>query len=157
MKESPVPMQTTNVPPTNISLEGENNLIDRERAFLINELEEAHRMNRALLRQLKKAQEAVDEAVRAHAKMVITLTETMRENTALTLERDRWKHRAERCALEGETPGSIGVIEGIGHITQAEARAIRKAMARLHHPDSGGDNERMKVWNMILDRIENHE
>jgi hypothetical protein len=31
--------------------------------------------------------------------------------------------------------------------------AIRKAMARLHHPDVGGDPERMKAWNAALDRI----
>jgi hypothetical protein len=41
-------------------------------------------------------------------------------------------------------------------ITEEEARVIRKAIARLHHPDSGGDAERMKLWNASLDRIERH-
>jgi hypothetical protein len=27
-------------------------------------------------------------------------------------------------------------------------------MARLHHPDVGGDLERMKAWNVVLDQIE---
>jgi hypothetical protein len=27
-------------------------------------------------------------------------------------------------------------------------------MARLHHPDVGGDAERMKAWNAVLDPLE---
>ena len=36
----------------------------------------------------------------------------------------------------------------------AEVGAIRKAMARLHHPDTGGDAERMKAWNAALDPLD---
>ncbi len=138
--------------------------VEQEQGFLRQELKEAHALNRALLRQLKKAQEAAAEASRAHAKMVETLTETMRQNTALTIERDIWKHRAERSPGvpredededEDETEASrTEVLPGIEAITQAEARAIRKTMARLHHPDVGGDLERMKAWNVVLDQIE---
>jgi hypothetical protein len=39
-------------------------------------------------------------------------------------------------------------------LTPAEVGAIRKAMARLHHPDTGGDAERMKAWNAALDPLE---
>jgi hypothetical protein len=35
----------------------------------------------------------------------------------------------------------------------ADTRAIRKAMARLHHPDVGGNPDRMKAWNATLDRM----
>jgi regulator of replication initiation timing len=127
-----------------------------ERTILAAELREAHRMNRDLMRQLKKAQDAAKEAMRAHAKMVDTLTETMRENTILNLERDKWQQRAEhseRTRLEIE---HLRALFGLENITNAEACAIRKAMARLHHPDSGGDPERMKAWNALLDRFE-HE
>jgi regulator of replication initiation timing len=138
---------------------------------LLAELETAREMNRKLQDQLKKTVKAVEnaerasnEALRAHTKMVETLTETMRENTALALERDMWKSRARRAMAQAESsqqqhripaydmPASLGLM----HITEEEARVIRKAIARLHHPDSGGDAERMKLWNASLDRIERH-
>jgi regulator of replication initiation timing len=137
---------------------------------LLAELETAREMNRKLQDQLKKTVKAVEnaerasnEALRAHTKMVETLTETMRENTALALERDMWKTRAKRAIAQAESnqqhripaydmPASLGLMQ----ITEEEARVIRKAIARLHHPDSGGDAERMKLWNASLDRIERH-
>lgn len=126
----------------------------RERELLQRELAEAHSMNRSLVRQLKKAQEHAAEAQRAHAKMVATLTETMRENTALMIERDMWKARAIKTAGELPYGGPTIDLSGlVGHITEEEARAIRKAIARLHHPDAGGNAERMKIWNAALDRI----
>lgn len=127
---------------------------ERENELLRHELDEAHKFNRGLLRQLKKAQEAVAEAQRAHAKMVSTLTETMRENMTLANERDTWKARALRQSLhdESDEPPDMGGL--IGRITEAEANAIRKAMARLHHPDTGGNPDRMKAWNAILDRFD---
>ncbi len=125
----------------------------RERELLCNELAEAHAMNRGLLRQLKKAQEAAAEASRAHAKMVATLTETMRENTALTIERDMWKARALK-AEQNQGTYTLELNGLLQQISEEEATAIRKAMARLHHPDTGGDAERMKAWNATLDRIE---
>lgn len=135
----------------------ETELHEREWLLLRDELKEAHATNRALLRQLKKAQEATDEARRAHTKMVTTLTETMRENTLLTLERDMWKNRAERTLHDPEKQAvSIGTLLELIALTDEEVSAIRKAMARLHHPDSGGRTERMKMWNAMLDRLE-HE
>lgn len=129
----------------------------RELNMLRKELEEAHALNRSLSRELKKAKEAFAEATRAHAKMVTTLTETMRENTALTIERDAWKYRAQKQAQDSELADvDINEMLGIQDITEAEARSIRKAMARLHHPDSGGDSDRMKAWNAVLDQIEYH-
>jgi len=131
-----------------------NSPAERERELLVHELEEAHTMNRGLLRQLKKAQIAAEEAARAHAKMVVTLTETMRENTALTIERDMWRDRALKAGVEMDAPSPIDLGALVGAITEDEANIIRKAMARLHHPDAGGDMERMKAWNAALDRIE---
>jgi hypothetical protein len=127
----------------------------REFEALQRQLSEAHAMNRGLLRQLKKAQDSVTEAQRAHAKMVSTLTETMRENTSLSIDRDMWKARAQRYEMRDEdgTPSSLDIRALGGQITEEEANAIRKAIARLHHPDLGGDPERMKAWNAALDRI----
>lgn len=120
---------------------------------LLAELEALNAENRKLRRQLHKAEQAVAEARRAHAKMVETLTETMRENTALSIERDMWKGRVQRGSYVTDE-GEIRELAGIGQITEAEINAIRKAMARLHHPDAGGDAERMKRWNVTLDRLE---
>jgi hypothetical protein len=136
----------------------ENDAAERER-ILQRELEAAQSMNRKILRQLKQAQESAAEALRAHAKMVSTLTETMRENIALTNERDIWKARAQRRGIyEEPTQGDtdLHAVLGIDRITETEARAIRKTMARIHHPDAGGDPERMKAWNAALDQVEHH-
>ncbi len=141
----PERLMSTDAPPT-----------QREFEALQRELFEAHAMNRGLLRQLKKAQEAAAEAQRAHAKMVTTLTETMRENTTLIIERDTWKARAQRNDLrdDSEFYGPPVDIHALAEqITEDEANAIRKAIARLHHPDLGGDPERMKAWNAALDRV----
>jgi hypothetical protein len=89
---------------------------------------------------------------------VATLTETMRENTTLSHERDLWRTRAQRLEAglgeELEVGRPIIDISALSsQISEEEVNAIRKAMARLHHPDVGGDPERMKVWNAALDRI----
>lgn len=122
------------------------------------ELAEAQALGRGLRRQLEKALTAANEAQRAHAKMVATLTETMRENTSLAHERDLWRARAQRLEQGlGPEPGNgrpvIDITALAGQISEDEVNAIRKAMARLHHPDVGGDPERMKAWNAALDRI----
>ena len=125
------------------------------------ELAEAQSLSRGLRRQLEKALTAANEAQRAHAKMVATLTETMRENTSLAHERDLWRARAQRLEQGlGPEPGPggsgrpvIDITALAGQISEDEVNAIRKAMARLHHPDVGGDPERMKAWNAALDRI----
>lgn len=139
------------LPPT---IEG---FTQREYELLRRELSEAHAQNRTLRRQLDKANVAVTEAQRAHAKMVTTLTETMRENTSLAHELEQLRARCARLEAglgpeEGMGP-RIDVSALAGQISEDEINAIRKAMARLHHPDLGGDPERMKAWNAALDRI----
>ncbi len=133
-----------------------NNSPHKEEAQLRYELEQVQAENRILNRQLKKAEEAAAEAKRAHTKMVSTLTETMRENAALEIERDAWKNRAKRSAFDmgNDLQRDLRQFPGLSSITEEEARVIRKAMARLHHPDSGGNPERMKAWNAVLDMIE---
>lgn len=130
----------------------------RDYDLLRRELAEAQTLGRGLRRQLEKALSAANEARRAHAKMVATLTETMRENTSLAHERDLWRARAQRLEQGlGPEPDNgrpvIGITALDGQISEEEVNAIRKAMARLHHPDVGGDPERMKAWNAALDRI----
>lgn len=146
-------LQPDELPPT---IEG---FTQREYDLLRRELAEAQAMSRGLRRQLEKALQSANEAQRAHAKMVATLTETMRENTTLANERDVWRTKAQRleAGLSAE-PGSerpvieIGALAG--QLTEDEVNAIRKAMARLHHPDVGGNPERMKAWNAALDRLD---
>ncbi|EFO80197.1 hypothetical protein OSCT_1931 [Oscillochloris trichoides DG-6] len=129
----------------------------REYALLRHELNEAHVQNRSLRRQLEKALSAVAEAQRAHAKMVQTLSETMRENMLLTNDRDMWQHRAQRLAAgltaDPEYAPQLNLTGLAGQISEDEINAIRKAMARLHHPDVGGNPDRMKAWNSTLDRL----
>jgi hypothetical protein len=116
--------------------------------LLQHELEEAHKTIRGLLRQIDKAQARYDEMARAYNKTVANLMEITRENALLEHERNAWQARAE-----GKGP-HFEIGAGIGELTQAEISAIRKAMARLHHPDTGGDADRMKAWNAALDPLE---
>ncbi len=135
----------------------DESLNQRDYALLHHELHEAHVQNRSLRRQLDKALAAVAEAQRAHAKMVQTLSETMRENMALTNDRDMWRHRAQRLAAgltaDPEYTPQLDLTGLAGQISEDEINAIRKAMARLHHPDVGGNPDRMKAWNATLDRL----
>jgi chromosome segregation ATPase len=124
-------------------------------ALLQHELDEAHKTIRGLLRQMRKDQARYDEIARAYHKTVANITEIARQNTMLehdrvVLEHDRdlWKARAE-CAAP-----AVGIRGLTLDLTLAEIGAIRKAMARLHHPDAGGDAERMKLWNAALDPLE---
>jgi CubicO group peptidase (beta-lactamase class C family) len=121
---------------------------DADSAWLQKELDEAHKTIRSLLRQLSKEQQRHAETARAYNMTVANLVEASRENAALERERDMWKARAE----EGLTPLTMGGLTL--ELTPAEISAIRKAMARLHHPDAGGDAERMKAWNAALDPLE---
>ena len=121
---------------------------DPDVAWLQQELSEAHKTIRTLLRQLDKEQRRHAETVRAYDKTVANLVEAGRENTALERERNMWRSRAEGGAM----PFKIGGLTL--ELTPAEVSAIRKAMARLHHPDAGGDLERMKAWNAALDPLE---
>jgi hypothetical protein len=76
------------------------------------------------------------------------------------VERDGWRLRALRSEgrLTNEygpqpAPRPVDITSLATQLTDEEVTAIRKAMARLHHPDVGGDPERMKAWNAALDRI----
>jgi hypothetical protein len=144
--------------PDDLPLSSEG-MSQREYDLLRRELAEAHVENRHLRRQLEKSLAAFTEAQRAHAKMVTTLTETMRENTVLTNDRDMWRHRAMRleAGLSADPAGGqmppIDISGLAGQLSDDEVNAIRKAMARLHHPDVGGNPDRMKAWNAALDRI----
>lgn len=112
------------------------------------DLAEAHATIHRLLRQISKEQSHYDEVARAYSKTVASLMEITRENAVLEHERDMWKARAEGVA----SPFNIGGL--MIDLTPAEVGAIRKAIARLHHPDMGGDSERMKAWNAALDPLE---
>jgi hypothetical protein len=119
---------------------------DSDLAWLQKELDEAHRTIRSLLRQLSKEQTRHAETARAYNLTVANLVEATRQSAQLEHERDMWKARAEGHAA----PFTAGTLT----LTPAEISAIRKAMARLHHPDTGGDIERMKLWNATLDPLE---
>jgi len=144
--------------PEDLPLSSEG-ISQREYELLRRELAEAHVESRSLRRQLDKSLAAVTEAQRAHAKMVETLTETMRENTVLTNDRNTWRQRATRLdsGLSADPPDNVVPpidVGGLaGQISDDEVNAIRKAMARLHHPDVGGNPDRMKAWNAALDRL----
>lgn len=146
-------LRPEDLPPT---IEG---FTQRDYELLRGELAEAQALTRTLRRQLDKALAAANEAQRAHAKMVSTLTETMRENHTLTHELEMWRARCQRLEAGDpeETPGiGGGVIDTsalVGQLSEDEINAIRKAMARLHHPDVGGNPDRMKAWNAALDRL----
>lgn len=121
--------------------------------WLQNELAQAHGTIRTLMRQIKKEQDRHAEISRAYTKTVANLVEAMRENTALTRECELL--RAQVNAQAGTADPQLGTLDM--QLTATEVGAIRKAMARLHHPDAGGDIERMKVWNAALDRLEHGE
>jgi len=127
-------------PPT-MSSEGDLSLLERE-------LAEAHKTIRALLRQNSKEQSRYTEIARAYDMTVANLVKITRENAELAYERNMWKARAEGATARFQV--GFGALE----LTSEEVSAIRKAMARLHHPDAGGDSERMKMWNAALDPLE---
>jgi hypothetical protein len=123
-------------------------ITETDPTWLQDELAEAHATIRRLLRQISKEQSRYDEIARAYNKTVANLMDITRENALLEHERDMWKSRADGAAA----PISLGGLTL--DLTPAEVSAIRKAMARLHHPDAGGDVERMKAWNAALDPLD---
>ncbi|HWQ13672.1 MAG TPA: hypothetical protein VNL77_12785 [Roseiflexaceae bacterium] len=116
--------------------------------WLQQELRQASKTIRALRRQLEKERARCAECQRAHAMTVANMTAIARENAQLERERDEWRRRAE------ETGAELPIAGLTLRLLPAEVQAIRKAMARLHHPDAGGDAERMKLWNAALDPLE---
>lgn len=118
--------------------------------WLQNELREARGTIRTLLRQIKKEQDRHAEISRAYSKTVENLVEAMRENTELSRECELLRGKIHHSELMAEVELQRLPLE----LSLHELGAIRKAMARLHHPDAGGDSERMKVWNAVLDKME---
>jgi regulator of replication initiation timing len=112
------------------------------------DLNEAQLEIRRLTRALKKEQQRLAETSEAYNKTVSNLVRTVQENTALRYEYERLKARAPK-EDEPVAPDVLGL-----HLTRAEVAAIRKAIARLHHPDVGGDAARMQAWNVVLDQLE---
>jgi hypothetical protein len=118
--------------------------------WLQNELREARGTIRTLLRQIKKEQDRHAEISRAYSKTVENLVEAMRENTELARECELLRGRIQHAQMMPEAQLQRLPLE----LSMTELAAIRKAMARLHHPDAGGDSERMKLWNAVLDKME---
>ena len=122
--------------------------LEGDTAWVQRELDEAHKTIRSLLRQIDKEQARYKEIARAYELTVANLVSITQDNTILERERDMWRARAEK------TPAPLAIGSGLLELTSAEVSAIRKAMARLHHPDTGGDSERLKAWNAALDMLE---
>ena len=117
-------------------------------SMLEHELGEAQAQVRRLTRELKKERQRLAETAEAYTKTVANLVRTVHENTVLRYEYERLKRVApDSCDRPG--PRVMGM-----HLTRIEVAAIRKAIARLHHPDVGGDVERMQAWNVALDKLE---
>ena len=110
------------------------------------ELEEARSAVRRLTRELGKEQARHAQTTDAYNKTVANMVAIVQENLALSSELERLKRQQREASF---TYG-LSIIP-----LPQEARLIRKAMARLHHPDIGGDEQRMKAWNIVLDKFEN--
>lgn len=115
--------------------------------LLRREIDDAHRTIRALMRRLADEQEQQTKTKHAYEQMKSNIMEMNREFASVERERDLWRQRAEQI-------GGLEWIDSLPQLTTDEISAIRRAMARLHHPDQGGDSERMKEWNKILDRLD---
>ncbi|MBC8164206.1 MAG: hypothetical protein H7Z42_23600 [Roseiflexaceae bacterium] len=122
----------------------EQEIEERDPATLRSEIEEAEHTIRDLLRQISREQAKIAEVAKSYQQVVASLVEVSRAQAALEVDRDLWRQRAEQSEHTGAEL----------HLVPAEANAIRKAIARLHHPDTGGDPERMKLWNAVLDQLE---
>jgi hypothetical protein len=112
------------------------------------ELRTAQRTIRSLEREARKAEARYQELARAYQKTVTNLVKATGTCTVLELERDMWRERAEG------RPAATSFADGAMLLSPDEIAAIRRAMARLHHPDVGGDAERMRAWNGLLDALE---
>lgn len=108
-------------------------------------LDEAQGVVRRLRRELGKEQARHAQTTDAYNKTVANMVTIVQENLTLSNELERLKRQNRQAEY------SYGLtITPLPH----EARAIRKAMARLHHPDVGGDEQRMKAWNVVLDKFD---
>lgn len=124
---------------------------DRTRQRTVDELQrqldEASATIKRLKRELAKEQARHAETSEAYTKTVSNMVEIARENAILSHELDRLRRYVRPVTLDAAVSLPLD-------LTPEEARAIRKAMARLHHPDVGGDEQRMKQWNVVLDRLD---
>jgi ATP/maltotriose-dependent transcriptional regulator MalT len=111
------------------------------------QLDEAQATIRRLTRELAKEQARHAQTTEAYTKTVSNMVEVARENALLSHELERLKRNAR--SEQAQTVRALPF-----DVTPAEANVIRKAMARLHHPDVGGDEQRMKVWNALLDQLD---
>ncbi len=125
----------------------DNLIFEGDATTLRHELDEAEQTIHSLTRQISREQAKSAEVARSYGKVVSDLVKVSRENAELERERDMWRQRVEQHAIRSEE--QAGKLQ----LTPAEARAIRKAMALLHHPDRGGDADRMKEWNAVLDQL----
>ena len=114
--------------------------------LLHRELDEAHRTIRALMRRLAEEQEQQRKTHHAYEQMKQNIIEINREQAMVERERNMWRMRAEQQGMISS--------DNLPMLTGDEINAIRRAMARLHHPDRGGDIDRMKLWNKLLDTLE---
>ena len=121
---------------------------DQEVSWLLRELAEAHATARTLQRQIEKEQAATAQVARTYKLTVENLVEITRKNAEIEHDRDAWRARASA------TPTITSLGGEAFQLTADEISAIRRAMARLHHPDTGGDAQRMRVWNAALDLLE---
>lgn len=112
------------------------------------DLEEARNTVRRLTRELSKEQARHAQTTDAYNKTVANMLSIVQENLLLSNELERLKRQQREITYHSGL-----AITPLPH----EARLIRKAMARLHHPDVGGDEQRMKAWNVILDKFESGE
>jgi hypothetical protein len=115
--------------------------------LLRREIDDAHRTIRALMRRLADEQEQQVKTKHAYEQMKSNIMEMNREFAMIERERDMWRQRAEHH-------GAFEWTDVFPQLTSDEISAIRRAMARLHHPDQGGDSNRMKEWNKILDKLD---
>jgi hypothetical protein len=113
--------------------------------LLKHEIAEAHRTIRALMRKIDATQEQQARTQHAYEQMKQNIIEMNREHTLVEREREMWRMRAEQSGFEWG--------DQMPNLSSDEINAIRRAMARLHHPDHGGDSNRMKQWNKLLDQM----
>jgi len=113
--------------------------------LLKHEINEAHRTIRVLMRRITSEQEQQAKTQHAYEQMKQNIIEMNREYAVVEREREMWRMRAEQSSIHWN--------DQLPYLDDAEINAIRRAMARLHHPDHGGDSNRMKQWNKLLDQM----
>jgi len=113
--------------------------------LLKHEINEAHRTIRVLMRRITSEQEQQAKTQHAYEQMKQNIIEMNREYAVVEREREMWRMRAEQSSIHWN--------DQLPYLDDAEINAIRRAMARLHHPDHGGDSDRMKQWNKLLDQM----